>query len=198
MQNATPKLEAKALQFQTIGPIDLTLAAGRCLAVSGPSGTGKSVTLRMLADLVPHQGECFLDGVSAASMPGPRWRSMVRYVSSEPGWWAATVAAHFADAAAQADNMRRLGLDAALLKATPDRLSTGERQRMAFLRAIEDNPQVLLLDEPTSALDPVSVRAVEEIVRERMQAGCAIVLTSHDPEQVERLADDVMVLRKSA
>jgi ABC-type multidrug transport system ATPase subunit len=94
--------------------------------------------------------------------------------------------------------MRRLGLDATLLDAAPDRLSTGERQRMAFLRAIEDNPQVLLLDEPTSALDPVSVRAVEEIVRERMQAGCAVVLTSHDPEQVERLADDVMVLRKSA
>jgi ABC-type multidrug transport system ATPase subunit len=152
----------------------------------------------MLADLVPHEGDCLVDGVAAASMPGPGWRRLVRYVSSEPGWWAATVAEHFADAAAQAEGMTRLGLDASLLEAAPDRLSTGERQRMAFLRAIEDWPKVLLLDEPTSALDPVSVKAVEEIVREMMQAGCAVVLTSHDPEQVERLADAVMTLEKKA
>jgi ABC-type multidrug transport system ATPase subunit len=194
MQDAAIRLRARGLKFQSIGPIDLQVAAGRCLAVSGPSGAGKSLTLKMLADLVPHEGDCFVDGVAAGSMSGPGWRRLVRYVSSEPGWWAASVAQHFADASAQAENMRRLSLDASLLEAAPERLSTGERQRMAFLRAIEDRPKVLLLDEPTSALDPVSVHAVEEIVREMMQAGCAVVLTSHDPEQVERLADTVMQL----
>ncbi|TNM66188.1 ABC transporter ATP-binding protein [Aliirhizobium smilacinae] len=194
MQDAAIRLRARGLKFQSIGPIDLEVAAGRCLAVSGPSGAGKSLTLKMLADLVPHEGDCFVDGVAAGSMSGPGWRRLVRYVSSEPGWWAASVAQHFADANGQAENMRRLSLDASLLEAAPERLSTGERQRMAFLRAIEDRPKVLLLDEPTSALDPVSVHALEEIVREMMQAGCAVVLTSHDPEQVERLAHTVMQL----
>jgi len=196
MQDGAPRLKARGLKFQSIGPIDLDVAAGRCLAVSGPSGAGKSLTLKMMADLVAHEGDCLIDGVSAASMTGPAWRRLVRYVSSEPGWWAPTVSGHFADASAQAEGMKRLGLDPSLLDAAPDRLSTGERQRMAFLRAIEDRPKVLLLDEPTSALDPASVTALEEIVRERMVDGCAVVLTSHDPEQVERLADSVMTLAR--
>lgn len=197
MSDAAKRLSAKGLKFQSIGPIDLAVAAGRCLAVSGPSGAGKSLTLKMIADLVPHEGECFLDGVAASSLSGPAWRKLVRYVSSEPGWWAPTVAGHFSNAAAQAEAMKRLFLDRSLLEAAPDRLSTGERQRMAFLRAIEDRPKVLLLDEPTSALDPASVTAVEEIVREMMATGCAVVLTSHDPEQVERLAHDVLTLKKA-
>ncbi|WP_313603853.1 ATP-binding cassette domain-containing protein [Rhizobium sp.] len=198
MQNPAIRLKAKGLKFQSVGPIELEVAAGRCLAVSGPSGAGKSLTLRMIADLVPHEGECFVDGIASSSMTGPAWRRVVRYVSSEPGWWAATAGEHFADASAQAEGMKRLSLDASLLEAAPERLSTGERQRMAFLRAIEDRPKVLLLDEPTSALDPASVKAVEEIVRELMGDGCAVVLTSHDPEQVERLADHVMTLARSA
>ncbi|TWF53217.1 ABC transporter ATP-binding protein [Neorhizobium alkalisoli] len=197
MQTQPPTLTAKGLKFQSIGPVDLAVAAGGCLALVGPSGAGKSLTLKMIADLVPHDGDCFIDGTAASSMPAPRWRSQVRYVSSEPGWWAPSVAGHFADPKTQADAMKRLFLDASLLSAAPDRLSTGERQRMAFLRAIEDRPKVLLLDEPTSALDPASVTAVEEIVRELMAAGAAIVLTSHDPEQVERLADEVLTLKKA-
>jgi ABC-type multidrug transport system ATPase subunit len=196
MQNPAIRLTARGLKFQLVGPIELEVSAGRCLAVSGPSGAGKSLTLRMIADLVPHEGECFVDGLAASSMTGPAWRRVVRYVSSEPGWWAATVGEHFADASAQTDGMKRLFLDASLLEAAPERLSTGERQRMAFLRAIEDRPKVLLLDEPTSALDPASVKAVEEIVKELMADGCAVVLTSHDPEQVERLADHVMTLAR--
>lgn len=196
MQNRAIRLTARALKFQSVGPIELEVSEGQCLAVSGPSGAGKSLTLRMIADLVPHEGECLVDGVAASSMTGPAWRRVVRYVSSEPGWWAATVGEHFTDAKAQADGMRRLFLDASLLEAAPERLSTGERQRMAFLRAIEDRPKVLLLDEPTSALDPTSVKAVEEMVKELMGDGCAAVLTSHDPEQVERLADQVMTLAR--
>jgi ABC-type multidrug transport system ATPase subunit len=196
MQDAVTRLRARGLRFQTIGPIDLDVEAGRCLAVSGPSGAGKSLTLRMIADLVPHEGECFVDGMAAAAMSGPAWRRMVRYVSSEPGWWAATVGDHFADPSALSEPMEKLFLSPSLLAATPDRLSTGERQRMAFLRAIEDRPKVLLLDEPTAALDPASVKAVEDMVRAMMQAGCAVVLTSHDAEQVERLADSVTTLAR--
>jgi ABC-type iron transport system FetAB ATPase subunit len=68
-----------------------------------------------------------------------------------------------------------------------DRLSTGERQRLALARALQLGPQVLLLDEPTSALDPPSVRQVEALLAARVEAGCALLLVSHDPDQPNRL-----------
>lgn len=187
-------LTAHGLTVAAVGPINLAVSPGECLALTGPSGAGKSLTLRMLADLVPHAGTCRLGEVDCAEVSGPRWRAMVRYVSSEPGWWAPTIAEHFSDAAGQMERLKKLGLDKSLMDAPPDRLSTGERQRMAFLRAIEGRPKVLLLDEPTSALDPASVASVEAVIREELAGGTAVVITSHDPEQVERLADRVMTL----
>ncbi|MET3925442.1 ABC transporter ATP-binding protein [Devosia sp. 2618] len=188
------RLTATALQCLDIGPIDLVVEGGQCLAVVGPSGSGKSLILRMIADLIPHQGECSLDGVLANAMPSPQWRKHVRYVSSEPGWWATTVAEHFADLATLVRCTTSLGLPTDLGSAAPERLSTGERQRVALLRAIEQRPQVLLLDEPTSALDTAGTLLVEALVRDLMASGMAIILVSHNPEQVARLASATLSL----
>lgn len=150
----------------------------------------------MLADLIPHEGECWLDGVAMSSIPASRWRRSVRYVAAEAAWWAPAVADHFDKPGQQAERLKALGLSSELMNMAPDRLSTGERQRMAFLRAIEDEPQVLLLDEPTAALDADSVRMMEELIRELMLGGCAVIIVSHDQAQVDRLAKAVIRLEK--
>src|SRR5262245_37081078 len=89
-------LEAHALRRLHLGPIDFALAAGECVSVAGKSGSGKTVLLRMVADLDPHQGEAMLAGEACSTMPAPRWRRMVTFVAAESGWWDETVAAHFA------------------------------------------------------------------------------------------------------
>jgi ABC-type Mn2+/Zn2+ transport system ATPase subunit len=90
-----------------------------------------------------------------------------------------------------------LGLPEACLDQPLDRLSTGERQRLALARAVADQPKVLLLDEPTSALDDESSRLVEDLIRSWLGAGTIIILVSHDTELVMRHADARLQLAKT-
>lgn len=189
-------LEARGLQRPGLGPVDLRVAAGRCLLVRGPSGAGKSLLLRALADLDPAQGEVRLAGTERSAMTGPAWRKAVTYVAAEPGWWAETVAEHFTDATHARRSMADLGLPAELLEAPVARLSTGERQRMALLRALEHHPRVLLLDEPTAALDGASAKRVETLLRRVMAAGAALVIVTHDDQLAARLGGEVLRLER--
>ena len=75
------------------------------------------------------------------------------------------------------------------------RLSTGERLRLALVRALMVQPKVLLLDEPTAALDPVSVAAVESLIATRVRAGLAVLWVTHDAEQAKRVARRLLVVK---
>ena len=185
-----PRLRLAGLRSALAGPFDLAVAAGQCIAVAGPSGSGKSLLLRMIADLDPNDGAVALDGRDRATFSAPAWRHRVIYCAAEPGWWHDTVAPHFSPGPirdlAQA-LMPRLGLPAALFDSLMVRLSTGERQRLALIRALVLDPPVLLLDEPTGALDQDRTAQVETLLRERLEAGTAILLVTHSPEQAGRL-----------
>jgi putative ABC transport system ATP-binding protein len=181
-------LEIRDLTGAPGGPFNLALAAGDCLVISGPSGIGKSLLLRMIADLDENTGTVLLNGAARDSMPAPHWRQQVTYVAAESGWWADTVREHMQPAAQAAALAPRLGLRAELLNAQVAQLSTGERQRMALLRAIIRKPAVLLLDEPTSALDHASTLAVETLLTELAAAGTGLVVVSHNEQQAERIA----------
>jgi ABC-type iron transport system FetAB ATPase subunit len=182
-------LLVKQLRSAFAGPFDLSLRAGACAAITGPSGSGKSLFLRMIADLDSNEGEVWLNGRGRASMLAPEWRKHATYVAAESGWWADLVIEHFpssrrSELAALAD---RLGVRADRLDAPVGQLSTGEKQRLSLIRALLPGPPVLLLDEPTGPLDEESVTQVEAPLRERMASGTSIVLVTHDPSQAERL-----------
>ena len=162
---------------------------GGVLAISGASGSGKSLFLRMVADLDPNEGEISLNGVSRAGLAANLWRRRIPYVAAESGWWAPRVHDHFAPSrlAAARSLAERLGVGAPPFDGPVDRLSTGEKQRLALVRALILESPALLLDEPTGPLDPVSVERVEAVLLERVAAGTTIVLVSHDPAQGSRL-----------
>jgi ABC-type iron transport system FetAB ATPase subunit len=166
------------------------------VAVTGPSGSGKSLFLRMIADLDPGEGGAWLDGQERQSLAAPAWRRRVAYAAAEPGWWDESVANHFADLAAARALAARLGVAADLLGGAVLRLSTGERQRLALVRTLLADPPMLLLDEPTGALDTASVGLVEALLRERLAAGVAMLLVSHDPALAQRLGHRHFVMRE--
>lgn len=179
-------LEMRALSTPLIGPVNLSLAAGESLAIEGPSGSGKSLLLRALADLDPSEGEVLLEGRPRGDFPAPDWRRRVALVPAESGWWAERVGAHFRAEPDPAPVLDRLGLAGALGWEVA-RVSTGERARLALARALQMRPRVLLLDEPTAALDLVATEMVEALLAEEMAAGLALVLVTHDPGQAARL-----------
>ena len=186
--DGAPLLSVRGLARPGIEIPDFALAAGEALAVSGPSGSGKSLFLRALADLDPSDGAVALGGEDRNAMPAPRWRRRVTYVPAESGWWAEHVRDHFEDWDAAAPSVARLGIPAAAGGWPVARLSTGERQRLALLRALVQGAQVLLLDEPTSGLDVEATWAVEARLREFLADGGALVFVTHDPAQARRLA----------
>jgi ABC-type iron transport system FetAB ATPase subunit len=183
-----PLFSVRGLARPGIEIPDFALAAGEALAVSGPSGSGKSLFLRALADLDPNDGTLTLGGEDRNAMPAPRWRRRVTYVPAESGWWAERVGEHFEDWDAAAPSAARIGIPAEAGGWPVARLSTGERQRLALLRALVQGARVLLLDEPTSGLDVEATWAVEARLREFLADGGALVFVTHDPAQARRLA----------
>ena len=184
-------LLVKDLRSAFAGPFELNLGTGACAAITGPSGSGKSLFLRMIADLDLNEGKVWLNERERGSMTAPQWRRQATYVSAESGWWADRVIEHFdvnrrSEVAALA---ARLGLRPDLLDAPVAQLSTGEKQRFSLVRALLPSPPVLLLDEPTGPLDEESVAKVEALLQERKAAGTSILLVTHDPNQAERLGD---------
>ncbi|WP_431858992.1 ABC transporter ATP-binding protein [Azospirillum sp.] len=182
-------LTVRNLATPVLKPASLSVATGACVAVQGPSGAGKSVLLRAIADLDPNTGEVSLGDRSREAMPAPAWRRLVAYVAAESGWWLERVGEHFADPVAALPLVAALGLPAQALEWPVARLSTGERQRLAFARTLAQRPAVLLLDEPTAALDEASVDRVETLLRAELARGTAILLVTHATAQAERLAD---------
>ena len=190
-------LKIDYLSLPGLPVLSFEIAAGECLAVEGPSGSGKTRLLRAIADLDPADGYVFLEGVERRELPAPQWRRRVRYAAAESAWWGTTAREHFPPTAKLDRLLSAVGLDADLLDRPVAELSTGERQRLGLIRAIADEPQVLLLDEPTSALDAQNAALAEELIRFQILAGRILILVSHDVGQVARLAQAHLVLSRA-
>lgn len=181
------RLRAEGLQCPGLGPIDLVVEAGECLCLSGPSGAGKTRLLRMLADLDPHQGSCYLDDMACVEIHPPRWRKQVALLPADSRWWGLHVAEHFAMDRRSA--LASIGLPDAAWQWQVERLSSGERQRLALLRVLANQPKVLLLDEPTANLDAGNAERIEALIAEYQRNNHAAVLwVSHDPDQIARVS----------
>ncbi len=187
-------LQVDNLQRLLIGPVNFKIPDGSCLALTGPSGAGKSVLLRAIVDLDPNQGKAHTQTVSREKVPAPQWRKHVGLLPAESGWWANEVRSHFRTPEKTRARLPDVLMPVAAMDWEVSRLSTGERHRLALLRALENTPEVLMLDEPTSMLDQKTESAVEDLLRHEIGQGLSLLLVTHDAGQPERLADRLMWL----
>jgi ABC-2 type transport system ATP-binding protein len=184
-----------------------TIGRGEIFALLGPNGAGKTTTLRMLAGLIePTSGEVHLDGQRVGHGNAAALRARVGFLTETPGLW---------DRLTVRENLRtyaRLhgvtGPDAAVERALSafgiasraDEpaavLSKGLKQRVALARTLLHDPDIVLLDEPTSGLDPESARDVREIILAMRKDNRAVLLSTHNLDEVERIASRVAVLRQ--
>jgi len=194
VSNPPAPLILKQLAAGELAPIDLTIKPGQVVCLSGASGSGKSRLLRAIADLEPHQGTVWLGDAQRDAMPANVWRQQVMMVPAESQWWADHVGEHWATR--QPEALQALGLPEEAEGWTVARLSSGEKQRLALVRAKAGQPRALLLDEPTANLDHDSTLKAEQWLREWIKAAQLPVLwVAHDAEQIERVADQRLRIR---
>ena len=191
--------EGRAIQ----SGLSFELGDGARMALTGPSGCGKSTTLRSLAMLdLPIAGDVRLDGRAPVEHGYPAWRRQVLYVAQRASFTGGTVfdelerpfrfgtASRGFDADEAEQGLDSLGL-LSKRDVLADELSEGERQRVALVRAVLVDPEVLLLDEPTSALDSATTRRVEAWLGE---VRASILLVTHDDLQRARFCTDELEL----
>ncbi len=165
-----------------------TLEQGECVTVSGPSGSGKTLLLRTIADLDKNTASIRLQGIPRENFSPCQWRSQVMLVTAESAWWAETVGEHFPEQVRQAW-LAALGFPPEVMDWEISRLSSGEKQRLALLRALMRQPKVLLLDEPTANLDAGNTAKLETLVLHYLDEQKAAALwVSHDAEQRDRIS----------
>ena len=188
---------------------DLTfdVQRGEIVALLGPNGAGKTTTLRMLAGLIaPTRGTVAIDGVGLTRATGTALRRRIGFLTEAPGLWdRLTVRENlriYAGLYSLTDTERTIDRALELFELADGastrtaELSKGTRQKVALARALLHDPVVLLLDEPTSGLDPEVTRTVRRLLEERRAAGCSILVSTHNLDEAERLADRVAVLHE--
>lgn len=181
-------MNIKSLRFVNRGPFHLTIEGGECVCLTGPSGIGKTLLLRSIVDLDCHDGQVYLNDLDRQRIDAPTWRRRVGMLPAESQWWFDTVGEHFSKI--NEEWLDRLGFKKETMDWTVSRLSTGERQRLALLRLLGNQPEALLLDEPTASLDVANVGEVENMINEyRRENDVPVLWVTHDPNQAKRVAD---------
>ncbi|MGW7105252.1 thiol reductant ABC exporter subunit CydD [Streptomyces xanthophaeus] len=192
------------------GPVSLTVEPGECLALTGPSGVGKSTLLQVLLGFVtPTAGQVRVAGVDLADLAPEQWHERIAWVPQRPHLFAGTIAenvrlARAAASDAEVDEALRdagawefvSGLPRGaqtLLGEGGVGLSAGQRQRLALARAFLADRPVLLLDEPTAALDGETEAGIVDAVR-RLAVGRTVVLVVHRPALLA-VADRVVAMK---
>jgi putative ABC transport system ATP-binding protein len=182
---------------QILQGIDVTVAAGRSLAVIGPSGSGKTSLLAILAGLsAPSAGAVLIDGERLTGFAGPQ--RGVSVVLQGYGLVALLTAAENIEVAlraagrpaAAAGSAARAALEQLGMLAQADQLvhelSGGQQQRTAVARALALAPRLLIADEPTAELDPAARTLALARIFDVVAGGCALVLATHDQQVAER------------
>lgn len=191
---------------QLLKPTDFKLRGGDRVAITGSSGSGKSVFLRTLALLdAPSSGEIRWRNQPVSNPQIPHYRSRICYIAQRPALLDGTVEDNLRfpyslktlshqrfDVQRACNLLKQAGKPESFLQKTASDLSGGESQVVSLIRAIQLDPQVLLLDEPTAALDPQSSREVESLVSGWIESegpSRAYIWVSHDHEQARRMSN---------
>lgn len=194
VRNLVKSYRTSEEQLAVLRGVDLTLAAGESVALTGESGSGKSTLLHLIAGLDHADGgEVWLDGALVSNLPDSDRAAMRRdrlglvfqqfnlipslQVADNLAFQARIAGRH--DAAWQAELVERLGLGA-LLDRYPEQLSGGQQQRVAIGRALAIKPLVLLADEPTGNLDEKTADDVLALARDLVtRTGCGFLMVTH-------------------
>ncbi len=197
------KLVVDFAALRAVDDVTLHVDYGEVLTMLGPNGAGKTTVVETLLGFrAPSSGTVRLGGLD----PRRDHREVVARTGAllQRGgvWFPMTpiqvleLTATYYDAPRKPDELLEL-LDLSRCARTPwRRLSGGEQQRTLLALALVGRPRVLVLDEPTTAVDPEGRQVIRDIIRSERDRGCALLITTHELDEAERLADRLVILHR--
>ena len=194
--------------FVAVSDVSLSVKPGQVLALLGPNGAGKTTTVRMLSAILrPTAGGARVAGYDVVRQPDAV-RAAVGVLTEHHGLYLRMRAREYLDFYGQlygldegirrkraSQLMERFGLSADLERRLGE-FSKGMRQKLALVRAMLHDPEVLLLDEPTSAMDPQSAKLVRDAIAGLRGGGRTVIICSHNLPEAEMLADRIAIIRR--
>jgi ABC-2 type transport system ATP-binding protein len=204
----TERLTKKFGEFIAVNEVTLTVEAGEILALLGPNGAGKTTTVRMLgAILKPTSGKATIAGYDVVE-DAKTVRHAIGLLTEFPGLYHRMRALdylHFfgelqgMSRQEREDRIEKLMVRFGMWEARKQRLgeySKGMRQKIALIRAMIHDPQILFLDEPTSAMDPHSAKMVRDAIEDLRTSHRSIILCTHNLVEAESLADRIAIIKQ--
>jgi ABC-2 type transport system ATP-binding protein len=192
--------------FEAVRGISFSVKEGELLALLGPNGAGKTSTIRMISSiLTPTSGQITVNGRDTVK-EADHVRRSIGMITEQPGLYERMTGMEYLlfygrlyglrDKSIQERGerlYRRFGMDEAIDRRLGG-FSKGMKQKVGLIRAMLHNPPVLLLDEPTSAMDPHSASQVRDAIQELGRDKRAIILTTHNLNEAEKLADRIAII----
>ena len=194
--------------FTAVDDLSLNVAEGEILALLGPNGAGKTTTVRMLASILrPTSGWARVAGFDIAT-EAHSVRHAIGLLTESPGLYMRMNALEYLEFFGELQHMdrkecrrraedllNRFGLGDAVGRRL-GAYSKGMKQKVAIVRAMLHDPQMLFLDEPTSAMDPYSAKQVRDAIADLRKLGRTVLLCTHNLTEAEMLADRIAIVRR--
>lgn len=192
--------------------VNVSFPFGKCTLILGPSGSGKSVILKVAAGIIPPDGgDVFIRGKNLTEISEKELREFRRksgFVFQDAALWenmsvfenlALPLQFHMRDLTEGEISSK---IEAALenvnlsdvIDRRPSELSTGEQKVISFIRALMLEPEIVFLDEPTVSVDSVTIEKMLKITKNLKERGCTIIIVTHDPFLTSMIADYLVVI----
>ncbi len=199
-------LSKKFGKVKAVDNLNLVITGGELFAFLGPNGAGKTTTVKMITGLIlPTEGEIFIKGISMLKEP-EKAKSLIAYIPDEPFLYPELTGKEFIFFVSRLYGMEKNKIEKRMeylleefgIKEWIDfpslEYSHGMRQKVVFLQALIHDPDVIIIDEPMVGLDPVSARTVKKILREKVDGGVSVFMSTHSLSLAEEISDRVGVI----
>ena len=194
---------------KVVDDVELEIGQGEVVGLLGPNGAGKTTTFYILVGLArPDSGRVLLNGEEITDLPMYlRARSGISYLPQEPSVFRqltceqnllAVLETLPLSPEQQRDRLEELLVQMGLETVRTSKaymLSGGERRRLEIARSLTLEPSFILLDEPFSGIDPLTVKDLQEIIRELAQAGIGVLITDHNVRETLTVTDRAYILK---
>lgn len=199
-------LSKKFGDFFAVKDINLKIPDGELFTLLGPNGAGKTTTVKMTTGLLyPSYGDIIINGVNINNEP-ERAKKMIAYIPDQPFLYPELTGREFIIFVSRLYNLERQLIQERIsnlldefsidgwIDSPASEYSHGMRQKVIFIQALIHNPDIIVIDEPMVGLDPVSARTVKRLLRDRVEMGVSVFMSTHSLDVAEEISDRVGVI----